>query len=207
MAISLPADANRFRMLGGTSSADGVTPTTVFVDPVTHRLYVNVTNSSGIQLGASTPLASPAASMTLGSLVTTGYGFLQVDIIIEGFQTADVPLVTFNADSGANYAYSGINPGAVIGTNPYSASGAFGVEPLGTGTANSTLKSYVSFRVQNVATESKLLSGTGFTATQSFATFGGSWSNTSSTITAVTVAGVGGFSLSTGSYIKIYGAQ
>lgn len=34
-------DQNRIPVLIGVSSSDGVTPTTVYVDPTTHRLYVN----------------------------------------------------------------------------------------------------------------------------------------------------------------------
>jgi archaellum component FlaF (FlaF/FlaG flagellin family) len=43
--ISLPKDANRITVIGGTSSADGVTVVAPYVDPITHRLYVNATVS------------------------------------------------------------------------------------------------------------------------------------------------------------------
>ena len=39
--ISAPRENNRVPALIGTSSTDGVTPTTVYVDPTTHRLLVN----------------------------------------------------------------------------------------------------------------------------------------------------------------------
>jgi len=41
MVISLPRDANRIAVIGGTSSVDGVTPVAVYVDPNTHRLLVD----------------------------------------------------------------------------------------------------------------------------------------------------------------------
>ena len=47
MAISAPRDANRVPVLMGVSSADGVTPVLPYVDPVTHRLYVNSTGGAG----------------------------------------------------------------------------------------------------------------------------------------------------------------
>jgi hypothetical protein len=51
MAISLKKDANRVTVIGGTSSADGVTVVAPYVDPVTHRLYVDA-NISGSTIAA-----------------------------------------------------------------------------------------------------------------------------------------------------------
>lgn len=47
MVISLPEDANRIRVIGATSSADGVTPVTVYADPSTHRLKVDLSGAAG----------------------------------------------------------------------------------------------------------------------------------------------------------------
>lgn len=55
MTISLPKDANRVTVIGGTSSADGVSPVTIYVDPSTHRLLVDASGgSSGITIGSTT---------------------------------------------------------------------------------------------------------------------------------------------------------
>ncbi len=43
MTISLPRDANRVTVIGGTSSTDGVTPVSIYVDPTTHRIKADVT--------------------------------------------------------------------------------------------------------------------------------------------------------------------
>jgi len=52
--ISFPRDNNRIAVIGGTSSTDGITPTTIYVDPTTHRMLVNSTGSSSIVLGTTT---------------------------------------------------------------------------------------------------------------------------------------------------------
>lgn len=49
-------DQNSVPTLLGVSSSDGVTPTTVFVDPTTHRMLVELAaGSSGVGVPASTP--------------------------------------------------------------------------------------------------------------------------------------------------------
>lgn len=50
-----PRDQNRVPALLGTSSADGVTPVTVYADPVTHRLLVSTSVSSGVAAPNTTP--------------------------------------------------------------------------------------------------------------------------------------------------------
>lgn len=40
-------DQNRIPTLIGVSSSDGTTPTLVYVDPVTHRLYVDLVGGGG----------------------------------------------------------------------------------------------------------------------------------------------------------------
>lgn len=67
MPISLPRDANRITVIGGTSSADGTTPTTIYVDPTSHRVLVD---SSG-GTGTVTSVASADGSITVTNPTTT----------------------------------------------------------------------------------------------------------------------------------------
>ena len=60
-----PRDNNRVPTLIGVSSSDGTTPTTVYVDPTTHRLYVALgTNFSD----AETPTGAVNGSNTIYTL-------------------------------------------------------------------------------------------------------------------------------------------
>lgn len=52
MPISLPADANRIRVIGATSSADGTSVVAIYADPTTHRLKVDA--SSSLTIGTTT---------------------------------------------------------------------------------------------------------------------------------------------------------
>lgn len=52
--ISAPRDNNRIPVLIGTSSSDGTTPVTVYVDPTTHRLKVDASSTANIIIGTST---------------------------------------------------------------------------------------------------------------------------------------------------------
>lgn len=47
-------DENRITTLLGVSSADGVTPVTIYADPTTHRLLVDNASSGGITIGTTT---------------------------------------------------------------------------------------------------------------------------------------------------------
>lgn len=62
-------DANQVTTLLAVSNADGVTPVTLWADPVTHRLLVDVTGSSGFATTALDNLASVAinAALVLGT--------------------------------------------------------------------------------------------------------------------------------------------
>lgn len=44
--ISAPRDNNRVPTMIGVSSSDGVTPVTVYVDPITHRMLVDLASVS-----------------------------------------------------------------------------------------------------------------------------------------------------------------
>lgn len=75
MAISAPKDANRVPVIIGTSSADGVTPTTIYVDPTTHRVLVDdvtggtvtsvsVVTANGFAGTVATATTTPAITLT-----------------------------------------------------------------------------------------------------------------------------------------------
>lgn len=60
-------DGNYVPTLIGVSSVDGVTPVTVYVDPVTHRLYVDATGGTGTVTSIAT-----GTGLTGGTITTTG---------------------------------------------------------------------------------------------------------------------------------------
>ena len=70
MAISLPKDANRVTVIGGVSSADGTTVTTIYVDPTTHRMLVNSAGASGTVTSVSVATANGFAG-TVANPTTT----------------------------------------------------------------------------------------------------------------------------------------
>lgn len=48
-------DENRVPTLLGVSNVDGITPVTIYADPVTHRLLVQNSSTNGIVAPVSTP--------------------------------------------------------------------------------------------------------------------------------------------------------
>lgn len=111
--ISAPRDNNRIPVLIGTSSSDGTTPVTVYVDPVTHRMKVDTTGSSGtgtvtsvsvvtangVSGSVATATTTPAITLTLGaitpsSVVASGS---VTGSNLSGTNTGDQTSVTGNA--------------------------------------------------------------------------------------------------------------
>lgn len=76
-------DQNRVPTLLGVSSADGITPVAVYVDPTTHRMYVDipsgtgtvqsvsVTTANGVSGSVLNPTTTPAITITLGAITPT----------------------------------------------------------------------------------------------------------------------------------------
>lgn len=77
-------DANSITTLLGVSSADGATPVTLYVDPVTHRLLVDlpagsdgtvtsvsVVTANGVSGSVATATTTPAITITLGDITPT----------------------------------------------------------------------------------------------------------------------------------------
>ncbi len=66
-------DENRIPTLLGVSSADGTTPVTLFADPTTHRLYVDLAagGTTTVDAGTTTTLAPGASATVVNSGTTT----------------------------------------------------------------------------------------------------------------------------------------
>jgi len=66
-------DENRIPTLLGVSSADGTTPVTLFADPTTHRLYVDLAagGTTTVDAGTITTLAPGASATVVNSGTTT----------------------------------------------------------------------------------------------------------------------------------------
>lgn len=79
--ISIPRDNNRITVIAGTSSSDGVTPVLPYVDPITHRLKVDiagagsgtvtsvsVVTANGVSGSVANATTIPAITLTLGAI-------------------------------------------------------------------------------------------------------------------------------------------
>lgn len=120
MTISFPRDANRITVIGGTSSADGVTPVVPWVDPTTHRMLVDlpggsgtvtsvsVVTANGVSGSVATATTTPAITITLGALT----GVTSVNGLVV---TADTGVITTGTWNGTiiigTYGGTGINNG------------------------------------------------------------------------------------------------
>ncbi len=81
MTISLPRDANRINVIGGTSSVDGVSPVAIYVDPTTHRLLVDLSGAAvtSISVASANGLAGTSSGGTtpILTLSTTVNGIVK----------------------------------------------------------------------------------------------------------------------------------
>lgn len=83
-------DQNYVSTLIGVSNADGSTPVTVYVDPVTHRLLVSasggsgtvtsvsVVTANGVSGSVATSTTTPAITLTLGAITPTSVNGLTI---------------------------------------------------------------------------------------------------------------------------------
>ena len=152
MPISLPKDANRISVIGGTSSVDGVTPTTIYVDPVTHRLKVDASASTSLTVGTSTITGGVTGQLlydnagVVGELATATYPSLtelsyvkgvtsaiQTQINAKGAGTVTaVSVATANGVSGSSSG--GATPALTITLGAITPSTVNGVTISGSGT-------------------------------------------------------------------------
>lgn len=82
-------DSNYVTTLIGVSSADGITPVTVYVDPTTHRVLtsgassgtvtsVSVVTANGVSGSVATATTTPAITLTLGAITPTSVNGLTI---------------------------------------------------------------------------------------------------------------------------------
>jgi hypothetical protein len=119
MAISFPKDANRVAVLGGVSSADGVTPVLPWVDPSTHRLLVDNASSSGTVTSVSVVSANGFAG-TVATATTTPAITLSTTInspVLAGNGTALVAATTTGTGSTVVLQGSPTLTTAVLGSS------------------------------------------------------------------------------------------
>lgn len=100
MPISAPRDANRIPVLIGTSSSDGTTPVTVYVDPTTHRLKVDNASSAGLTVGTTTITSGTTTRIlydnagVLGEYTLTGTGTVVAMQTSPAFTTPSLGVAT-----------------------------------------------------------------------------------------------------------------
>lgn len=104
-----PRDNNRVPTLIGVSSSDGTTPTTVYVDPTTHRLLVS-SSGSGLTIGTTAITGGTSGRVlydnagVLGELATTGSG----NVVLATSPTLTTP--TLGVASATSLATSAATP-------------------------------------------------------------------------------------------------
>lgn len=114
--ISAPRDNNRVPTQIGVSSSDGTTPTTVYVDPSTHRQYVDATVSSATVSGSKTNNAAVPGATNLGTLPAVANA--AAPTLTETFQTAlSVDLSGNLRTSTTIAANSSVNVNQIAGTS------------------------------------------------------------------------------------------
>lgn len=128
--ISAPRDNNRVPVLIGTSSTDGTTPVTVYADPTTHRLKVDlaggagtvtsvsVVTANGVSGSVATATTTPAIILTLGAITPStvnGITFSGTGTIansgstsLTAFTGSGTSSGTNTGDNATNSQYSGL---------------------------------------------------------------------------------------------------
>lgn len=126
-------DNNYVTTLIGVSSADGITPVTVYVDPTTHRVLtqaaagsgtvtsVSVVTANGISGSVATATTTPAITLTLGAITPTSVNGLTITtttgtLTIAAAKTLTVSnTMTFTATDGSTIAFGTGGTVAYIG--------------------------------------------------------------------------------------------
>lgn len=158
-----PRDNNRIPTLLGTSSADGVTPVTLYADPTTHRLYVDlpagggtvtsvsVVTANGVSGSVATATTTPAITLTLGAITPTtvnGNTFTTGSSTYTGTaaQTYTFPTTTATiARTDAGQTFTGVQ----VMTSPALTTPAITGLATGTGVSSSTTASTLASRDAN----------------------------------------------------------
>lgn len=108
--VSFPRDANRIPVIGGVSSSDLVTPVAAAVDPITHRMKVDlpssggtvtsvsVTTANGVSGSVATATTTPAITLTLGAITPTSVN----SVVVSGSSTPTLAVTGTTTVSGTN---------------------------------------------------------------------------------------------------------
>lgn len=167
-------DQNYVTTLIGVSSVDGVTPVTVWVDPVTHRLLiqsagggtgtvtsVSVVTANGVSGTVATATTTPAITITLGAITPTSVNGLTITattgtLTLTNAKTLSVTnTLTFSGTDGSTL---NIGTGGTLGTAAYTAVSSYEV-PLTFSTGlTRTVNTITVNTSQNIATLSNLTS-------------------------------------------------
>lgn len=117
-------DGNYVTTLIGVSSADGITPVTIYVDPATHRVLtqaasgsgtvtsVSVVTANGVSGSVATATTTPAITLTLGAITPTSVNGLTITtttgtLTIAAAKTLTVSnTMTLTATDGSTIAFS-----------------------------------------------------------------------------------------------------
>lgn len=134
-------DQNSVVTLIGVSSADGITPVTIYVDPVTHRLLVqsaaggsgtvtsvSVVTANGVSGSVATATTTPAITLTLGAITPTSVNGLTISTTTGTFTLTNAK--TFSVTntltlSGTDGSTLNIGTGGTLGTAAYTAASSY----------------------------------------------------------------------------------
>lgn len=179
---------------GNVLTSNGASADPSFQAPAGGGSYTLITSAT---------LGSPATSVGVTGMTTSGYSYLVFEIVISSFGSADEAAIQFNADTSSNYSLTvtkNLN-GTVTGTATASIAT---LKPQG-GTTNAGLITF-TLKAQNVLANKKTLVGQLWNEGQQLCnSFAGEWINTSANITAISVFGSAGAALGTGSSVRVYG--
>ena len=108
MGISLPRDNNRITVIGGTSSTDGTSPVTIYVDPTTHRMKVDASSTANLIIGTSTITSGTTGRIlydnggVVGELNTATYPSLTELSYVKGVTSAIQTQINAKVGTDAN---------------------------------------------------------------------------------------------------------
>lgn len=111
MAISSPREANRVPAMVGVSSTDGTTPVNPYVDPVTHRLYVD-SAISGTNIAAH--FNRDTFTSTNNQTIFTASQTVLGDVYFAINGSIQTPSVDYTVSGSTSTLTNGIPPGNVI---------------------------------------------------------------------------------------------
>ena len=117
--ISAPRDNNRIPVLIGTSSVDGTSPVTVYVDPTTHRLKVDASSTSNLIIGTSTITGGTTTRILYDNAGVLGE-YSVIPVALGGTNATSASITAFNNITGytASGATGTTSTNLVFSTSP-----------------------------------------------------------------------------------------